>query len=298
MKLMMPRLCWLFVGGILAASRGCEGWLSTTSTTTRTSTTSSAPRIGNPQPQGRSSSRCVVLLPSHFLQRYLTSSAPAAAKVFYDPSTVSQTDLDKLAVAALKTTAKSTDDTKNDTSTDDAVTTTHKINIRGTNDVVESAPETVAPPLSYQKYLTMQEKRAVVQIRYSSDAGLKPYFLTVAKKLKTSHPDVIIERRILAKTPDSSSSEQEPTFEIWVDGKVVVGRTGKGSRPRKSSSRQGVQDLQKGRSIYVSMNELDLAICRARRKLRPASTVYGEGSTTSTTTTTILTKTGVDKNRM
>lgn len=31
-----------------------------------------------------------------------------------------------------------------------------------------------APPLSYQKFLTMQEKRTVVTIRYSDDAGLKP----------------------------------------------------------------------------------------------------------------------------
>jgi len=127
-----------------------------------------------------------------------------------------------------------------------------------------------APPLSYTKFLTMQEKRAVVQVRYSEDAGLKPYFLTVAKKLKASHPDVIIERQILSKM-DKNTDADEPTFEIVVDGKVVVGN-GKG-RPRKAKISR--MDMLKGRSIYVSMADLDLAICRARRRLRP-TTVYGE----------------------
>jgi len=125
-----------------------------------------------------------------------------------------------------------------------------------------------APPLSYQKFLTMQEKRASVEIRYSGDAGLKPYFLTVAKKLKASHPDVIIERRIL---PKINVETDEPTFEIVIDGKVVLGN-GKG-RPRKAKISR--LDMQKGRSVFVSMAELDIAICRARRKLRP-TTVYGD----------------------
>jgi len=135
-------------------------------------------------------------------------------------------------------------------------------------DADQRLPE--APPLSYKKFLTMQEKRAVVQIRYSSDAGLKPYFLTVAKKLKTSHPDVIIERLILPKM-ESRTDTDEPTFEIVVDGKVVVGN-GKG-RPRKAKLAR--QDMLRGRSFFVSMTEVDIAICRARRKLRP-TTVYGD----------------------
>ena len=32
-----------------------------------------------------------------------------------------------------------------------------------------------APALSFRKYLTMQEKRVVVTIRYSAEAGWKPY---------------------------------------------------------------------------------------------------------------------------
>lgn len=126
---------------------------------------------------------------------------------------------------------------------------------------------TEAPPLSFQKFLTMQGKRVVVSIRYSGEAGLKPYFLTAAKKIKASHPDVILERRQMADI-DREDPTDEPCFEILVDGKVVVGNT-------KSRSRKKIgTDVQQ--SIFVSMQELDLAISRARRRRRPSTTVYGE----------------------
>jgi hypothetical protein len=130
----------------------------------------------------------------------------------------------------------------------------------------ELLPE--APPMSYSKFLTMQEKRAVVTIRYSGDAGLKPYFLTMAKKIKASHPDVIVERRILPPVVDGEAS----TFEVLVDGKVIIGK----SRHRKGGgSSRGVEMPQNTRrSVFVSMSELDLAISRARRKQRP-TTAYG-----------------------
>lgn len=35
-----------------------------------------------------------------------------------------------------------------------------------------------SPPLVFRKYLTMQDKRVRVSIRYSIGGGLKPYFLT------------------------------------------------------------------------------------------------------------------------
>jgi hypothetical protein len=137
-----------------------------------------------------------------------------------------------------------------------------EIDVATANDE-EILPE--APPISYSKFLTMQEKRAVVTIRYSGDAGLKPYFLTMAKKLKASYPDVIIERRILPAVVDG-----EATFEVLVDGKVVIGK----SRTRKAA--RGVEMQQGGRrSVFVSMEELDLAISRARRKHRP-TTSYGD----------------------
>lgn len=125
-----------------------------------------------------------------------------------------------------------------------------------------------APPLSYNKFLIMQDKRVVVTIRYSSGAGLKPYFLTVAKKLKASHTDVIIERRILPSV-DKDEGE-EATFEVLVDGKIVVGK----GRPRKQKVAR--VDMSWARSVFVSMQELDLNISRARRRRRPSTMVYGE----------------------
>ena len=44
-----------------------------------------------------------------------------------------------------------------------------------------------APMMTYQKYLTMQEKRVKVTIRYSASAGLRPFYLTVADKVKSYH---------------------------------------------------------------------------------------------------------------
>lgn len=117
-----------------------------------------------------------------------------------------------------------------------------------------------APPLSFDKFLTMQEKRVVVTIQYSGESGFRPYFLTVAKKIKASHPDVIIERRILPPVV-ADANGGGAVFEVLVDGKVVVGKT-RSRKPRE-------------RSVFVSMQELDVAVSRARRRRRP-TTVYGE----------------------
>ena len=106
----------------------------------------------------------------------------------------------------------------------------------------------------------------MVTIRYSGDSGLKPYYLTVAKKLKASHPDVLIEKRILSAV----DGDNDLTFEILVDGKVIVGN--RRSRKQRFS---GVNEVSGGKSVYISMQELDLAISKARRKRRP-STLYGE----------------------
>jgi hypothetical protein len=105
----------------------------------------------------------------------------------------------------------------------------------------------------------------VVTIRYSDGCGLKPYYLTVAKKLKASHPDVVIEKRILPNVNDVG----DMTFEILVDGKAVLG---------KSRKQRGMD--ADGKSVFVSMQELDLAITKARRKRRP-STLYGDDSSTA-----------------
>jgi hypothetical protein len=124
-----------------------------------------------------------------------------------------------------------------------------------------------APPLSYDKFLKMQDKRVVVTIRYSGASGLRPYFLTVAKKLKACHPDVVIERRILPSV-EPADGNSEAVFEILVDGKVVIGKKNRTRRQRVS------MDLKRSRSVFVSMHELDSALSRAQRRRRPTTT-YG-----------------------
>ena len=125
-----------------------------------------------------------------------------------------------------------------------------------------------APPLSFSKFLTMQGKRVIVTIRYSGEAGLKPYFLTAAKKIKASHPDVILERRQLADM-DKEDPNAEPSFEILVDGKVVVGNNK--SRSRKKI---GNVDLSRSQSIFVSMQELDLGKLNVAHSVHQTKTVW------------------------
>jgi hypothetical protein len=104
-----------------------------------------------------------------------------------------------------------------------------------------------------------------VAIRYSAESGMRPYFLTMAKKIIESHPDVFLDRVILPKVDLKEQGDNDknsrPIFEVLVDGKVVVPTLG-----RKDRDFMG---------IFVSMQELDLAMDRARRRRRP-STVYGE----------------------
>lgn len=103
----------------------------------------------------------------------------------------------------------------------------------------------------------------MVTIRYSQ--GLKAFYLTVAKRIKEAHPDVLIEKRILPKAVDANEG---PTFEVVVDGKVVLPR----GRSRKQKYSEAA-DL--GPSVYVSMYEMENAIAKARRRRRP-TTLYGD----------------------
>lgn len=106
-------------------------------------------------------------------------------------------------------------------------------------------------------------------IRYSRSSGLKPYYLTVAKRVKDQYPDVLIERIEVSEDDDGGSESSDGdasstgTFEVIVDGKIVV----------RTNQRAG-----NGGSIFVSMTEMELAIARARRRRRP-STAYGENGT-------------------
>jgi hypothetical protein len=113
----------------------------------------------------------------------------------------------------------------------------------------------VAPALSFRKFLTMQERRVVVTIRFADNAGWKPYYLTATKIIKARHPDVLLEKKVLSPTVEGGEK-----FEIAVDGKVIIGNQAKTATST--------------RNVYCNMVELDLAIGRARRRHRP-STTYG-----------------------
>jgi len=108
-------------------------------------------------------------------------------------------------------------------------------------------------------------RKIPVAIRYSGDAGMEPYYLTVAKKLKETHPDIVLDKVILPNVEMSDGKPvMAPTFEVMVDGKVVIPTVGKKDR-----------DGMGGQIVYVSMQELDHAISRGRKRRRP-STVYGD----------------------
>jgi hypothetical protein len=149
------------------------------------------------------------------------------------------------------------------------MTTTNNNNNNNAKELPLLPPPTIAPApaLSFRKFLTMQERRVVITIRYAENAGWKPYYLTAIKKIKARHPDVLLEKRVL---PSSGSFQQQQqadgagaVFEIAVDGKVIIGNTG----PARTS-------MAPTRSVYCNMVELDLAIARARRRHRPTTT-YG-----------------------
>ncbi|KAL7524063.1 hypothetical protein ACHAXR_001718, partial [Thalassiosira sp. AJA248-18] len=97
-----------------------------------------------------------------------------------------------------------------------------------------------APMMTYQKYLTMQEKRVKVTIRYSAEAGLRPFYLTVANQIKSTHPDVLLEKRILPPV-GSDAGGGEAIFEVIVDGKTVLGK--KNNKMLKVSSRKSGGDV-------------------------------------------------------
>jgi len=119
--------------------------------------------------------------------------------------------------------------------------------------------------LSQESSQEENERRVPVTIRYSAESGLKPYYLTVAKRVQDQHPDVLLERIEVSSGTEGGGAEavegeiNQGTFEVLVDGKIVV----------RTNQRSYIG------SIFVSMTEMDLAIARARKRRRP-STVYGE----------------------
>jgi hypothetical protein len=124
-----------------------------------------------------------------------------------------------------------------------------------------------SPPLTFEKYLTMTTKRVPVEIRFQSGTigqQLRPFVLTVAKKVKARYPDVVVQRTDLGDAPPGDPSL--PAFEVLVDGRAVVGKA-------------EMVDLTGGGgfSVYVSMGEIDQAITKARRKRRPSTTYSQQG---------------------
>ena len=118
-----------------------------------------------------------------------------------------------------------------------------------------------------------QEKRVVVTIVYSEEA--RPFFLTAAQMIKVAHPDVLVEKR---EIPHPELAATTASFEIQVDGKVLGmgGRSNSnnsGGAGRSSSDNRHAGD---GKAVFVSMEELGLAISKARKKKRP-NTLYGDG---------------------
>jgi len=98
---------------------------------------------------------------------------------------------------------------------------------------------------------------------------LRPYFLSAAKRIKAAFPDVLIERRILPSVSNRNNFEggEDPgIFEILVDGKEVIGKVRSNRNVKFGSSSKPT--LSK-KIVFVSMENLGVAISRARRRRRP-----------------------------
>ena len=135
-----------------------------------------------------------------------------------------------------------------------------------------------------------KEKRVKVTIRYSADAGLRPFYLTLANKIKSKYPDVLLEKRRL---PTVKSDAGELTFEMIVDGKIVIDKkktrmlkvastsrsTSAGDGEDKSedmnesnlSGDANEPNIAGGRSIFVSMEKIEHEIIKARKRRRPST---------------------------
>lgn len=88
----------------------------------------------------------------------------------------------------------------------------------------------------------------------------------MAKKIKEAYPDVKFDKVVIPKVQlnENSKGNELVTFEVMVDGKMVVRTPG-----RKGSF--GSENMH----VYVNMQEVEGAIIRARKRRRP-QTVYGE----------------------
>mmetsp|Transcript_4635 Transcript_4635/g.6573 ORF Transcript_4635/g.6573 Transcript_4635/m.6573 type:complete len:240 (+) Transcript_4635:73-792(+) len=123
-------------------------------------------------------------------------------------------------------------------------------------------------------------KRVLVTIKYTGLPALRPFFLTVAKKIKTANPDIAIQKIILPANEGGVVNENS-IFEVLVDNRIVIGkernkwRSVSRSGSNIASSNNGETNIAHGMSVFVSMEEINAAIAKARRKRRP-TTVYAQ----------------------
>ena len=147
-------------------------------------------------------------------------------------------------------------------------------------------------------------------MRYTAEAGLRPFYLTVANRIKLAHPDVLLEKRILPRAGGDGPSG-ETVFEVIIDGKTIIGKKKTkllkvssrmssrsssvgdddeggsssimesgdkkkkdGGKRREYGDGRAIPDVAAGgRTIFVSMEKLDQELVKARKKRRP-NTAY------------------------
>ena len=114
----------------------------------------------------------------------------------------------------------------------------------------------------------------------------------MASRIKSTHPDVLLEKRILP--PSTGSDAAESVFEVAVDGKTVIGKkktkllkvrsnsssssssrseNEDGGTNTKDNNEASDSDIAGGRSVFVSMEKLEQELNKARKRRRP-STMY------------------------
>mmetsp|Transcript_12949 Transcript_12949/g.16376 ORF Transcript_12949/g.16376 Transcript_12949/m.16376 type:complete len:360 (+) Transcript_12949:45-1124(+) len=132
---------------------------------------------------------------------------------------------------------------------------------------------------SEEKGTEQKEKRVPIVIRYSELQGLRSYYLTTAKKIKDSNPDVTVEKRIIPRNEEHK--DEDTVFEVLVDNRIVVGK-GQCKWQGVTRSASGKDNDNKinqvfGMSVYISMQDINEAIAKARRKRRPSTTYAQHG---------------------
>ena len=83
---------------------------------------------------------------------------------------------------------------------------------------------------------------------------------------------MIVEKIILPTAEDDVL--EDTVFEVLIDGKVVIGKSrGKFQGVRRSNQPEINSNKVYGMSVYVSMEDVNVAIGKARKRRRP-TTLY------------------------